>query len=86
MIHRDAIFPEGIPNFLGNFTWGCQIPCDTSISQPAQIVPRQLRDPGFLLELIFTIMKVNHGIIEAFQVGKQRRDLSVSDHTFIQLQ
>lgn len=35
MIHRDAIFPEGVPNFLGNFTWGCQIPCDTSISWPA---------------------------------------------------
>ena len=26
MIHRGAIFPEGKPNFLGNFTRGCRIP------------------------------------------------------------
>ena len=26
MIHGDAEFPEGMPNFLGNFTRGCRIP------------------------------------------------------------
>ena len=48
MIRRGAVFREGKPYSLGNFTWGCRIPCVTGIHQyfsPTTPIPSR-KDTG----------------------------------------
>ena len=48
ILHGDAKFSRefymGIPNSLGNFAWGCQIPCSMGATKNTEGVPKPLGD------------------------------------------
>ena len=48
ILHRGFEFSRefcmGIPNSLGNFAWGCQIPCLVGDTKNTEVVPKSLGD------------------------------------------